>query len=272
MTRPKTELPVRVLQITDTHLFRDQRGALLKLNTQDSFEKVVELVLAKENRIDMILGTGDIAQDASPEAYVRFGDAMQALAAPFFWIPGNHDRRQVMQNLPVYQEAFNNLIRFDNWQIIMLDSSVIGEVYGRLSRRELNHLEKCLAEASPGSEIEHSLVCLHHNPIPGSAGWMNGIGLRNQEEFLAVIDRFDSIRAVVYGHIHQELDFLREGVRYLCTPSTCIQFKPDVVDFSLDDLNPAYRWLHLHEDGRIDTQVERVTGYVFEVDHSSTGY
>jgi Icc protein len=101
---------------------------------------------------------------------------------------------------------------------------------------------------------------------------MNDIGLHNQDEFNAMVDRFASIRAVVYGHIHQELDFLREGVRYFCTPSTCIQFKPEVEDFALDDLSPAYRWFDLYSDGRIASGVERVTGYVFDVDHESTGY
>ena len=272
MTRETAGAPIRVVQITDTHLFRDPRAALLKLNTQYSFEKVVELMAAKEANIDLILATGDIAQDASEEAYLRFGDAMQSFEAPFYWIPGNHDRRRVMKNLDQYQDAFTNLVSFSNWQVILLDSSVIGEVHGHLSERELAHLEKSLQEASTNPQIEHCLVCLHHNPLPGSAVWMDGIGLHNDEAFLAIIDRFDFVRAVVYGHIHQELDFTRKNVRYFCTPSTCIQFKPEVTEFALDEVSPAYRWLNLYRDGRIESAIERVTGYEFEVDHTSKGY
>lgn len=272
MTREYAGAPVRVLQITDTHLFRDPRAALLKLNTQDSFEKVVDLISAKENAIDLILATGDIAQDASTEAYLRFGDAMQCFNAPFYWIPGNHDRRRVMENLSQYQQAFHNLAEIANWQVVMLDSSVLGEVHGHLSERELAHLEKSLAAATSNPAVDHVVVCLHHNPVPGSAGWMSDIGLHNDADFLSIIDRFNIVRAVVYGHIHQELDFERNKVRYFCTPSTCIQFKPEVIDFTLDDVNPAYRWFNLHPDGRIESGVERVTGHVFEVDHTSTGY
>jgi len=272
MANRDTELPVRVVQITDTHLFRDPRAALLKLNTQESFEKVMDLVIRNEASIDVVLGTGDIAQDASREAYQRFAQAMQVLPAPFYWIPGNHDRRQVMEALTPWEHAFTNLITLGKWQIIMLDSSVLGEVHGRLHERELQHLEKSLQAVQRNPDIEHVLVCLHHNPVEGSAAWMSGIGLRNHEEFLAIIDRYPSVRAVLYGHIHQALDFLRKGVRYLCTPSTCIQFKPGVQDFTLDDVSPAYRWLSLLPDGNIESEVVRVTGYDFEVDHTSTGY
>jgi len=272
MTRETTGSPVRVVQITDTHLFRDPRAALLKLNTQDSFEKVVDLMAANEANIDLILATGDIAQDASVEAYLRFGAAMQPFKAPFYWIPGNHDRRRVMESLDQYQEAFTSLVTHSNWQIILLDSSVVGEVHGHLSGDELKHLEDSLKAAATDPQIEHTLICLHHNPIPGTAEWMAGIGLHNDKAFLAIIDRFESVRAVAYGHIHQELDFTRHNVRFFCTPSTCIQFKPKVTEFELDDMSPAYRWLDLYSDGRIESAIERVTGYEFEVDHSSTGY
>ena len=139
-------------------------------------------------------------------------------------------------------------------------------------KRELKHLEKSLEAARSNPQIEHCLVCLHHNPVPGSASWMEGIGLHNDEAFLAIIDRFEFVRAVVYGHIHQELDFERNNVRYFCTPSTCIQFKPEVTEFALDDMSPAYRWLNLYDDGQIESAIERVTGYAFEVDHTSKGY
>ena len=263
--------PVRIVQITDTHLFRDPAAELLKLNTQESFECVLELIENNEDHVDAFLGTGDIAQDASLEAYQRFAAAMERFSAPFYWIPGNHDNRAIMQKVPQQAEAFRNTLDIGNWRIVMLDSAVVGEVHGWLEDQELDHLENMLAELDQQPDV-HSLVCLHHNPIPGNSHWMDGIGLRNADDFFSILDRHQSVRAVVYGHIHQTLDFDRRGVRYLCTPSTCIQFKQAVTDFALDDRNPAYRWLQLHPDGRIETSVERVTDYSFSPDHSSAGY
>jgi Icc protein len=261
---------IRVVQITDTHLFRDPAAELLKLNTQESFECVLALIEKNETLVDMFLGTGDIAQDASLDAYKRFISSMERFSAPTYWIPGNHDRRAVMQKAVGAGDQFLNFIDAGSWQIVMLDSSVTGEVHGWLSQPELQRLEVSLAEAD--ASHSHVLICLHHNPIAGNSQWMEGIGLRNAAEFFLILDKYQSARAVVYGHIHQSLDFDRNGVRYLCTPSTCIQFKPAVTDFTLDDRNPAYRWLQLYTDGRIETAVERVTEYSMMIDHSSNGY
>lgn len=270
------EKSVRVVQITDSHLYGDRDAELLKMNTQESFERVLELVAESEAGMDLILATGDIAQDASPAAYERFARHLQALRVPFYWIPGNHDRRTVMARMneqgPVYREASRRQIVVGHWQVLMLDSSVPGEVYGRLPPEELEFLDRGLEEAAVDPDIHHTLVCLHHNPHPGTASWMEGIGLRNADELLAMLAGRETVRAVLHGHIHQTLDYEEDGIRFLCTPSTCIQFKPGVTDFTLDDQAPAYRWLELLEDGRIETGVERVPGFEVVVDHASEGY
>jgi 3',5'-cyclic-AMP phosphodiesterase len=263
---------LRLIQITDTHLYRSPSGVLLGLNTQDSFDKVVRLVASQQTHPDMIVATGDIAQDASEEAYQRFAETVSTLNAPFYWIPGNHDRRSVMSGLAAYADAFTPCVRMGNWQIIMLDSSHPGDVHGVLAESELDVLKKNLVQAGAGKPIEHSLICLHHNPIPGTAGWMQDIGLHNADEFIDVLRQYDSVRAVTYGHIHQTLDLEHEGIRYFCTPSTCIQFRPHVEDFELDLLSPAYRWFDLNPDGSIVTQVERLQNYDIRVDRNAGGY
>ena len=101
---------------------------------------------------------------------------------------------------------------------------------------------------------------------------MKDIGLQNPQKFWETTKTSSKLRAVVYGHIHQQLDFEFEDIRCLCAPSTCIQFKPDVVNFALDKMNPGYRNLELYPDGAIDTQVIRVAGEQLEADFSCGGY
>ena len=69
MTSLTTRHPIRLLQITDTHLYGSSSGKLLEINTQDSMDHVVKSVQKNEEQIDFILATGDIAQDASLEAH-----------------------------------------------------------------------------------------------------------------------------------------------------------------------------------------------------------
>jgi len=271
-SRDYRERPLRLLQITDTHLYTDPDAALLGLNTQDSFVRVVDLMASQQPEPDWIVATGDIAQDASVAAYHRFADTISRLPAPFSWIPGNHDRRSVMISTPAFKTAFVEQVKLANWRIIMLDTSVPGEVHGLLSAHELAHLDASLARAVHSDTPMHCLVCLHHNPVPGTAGWMQDIGLHNADALIEILQRYDNVRGVVYGHIHQTLDFEAHGLRFFCTPSTCIQFKPGVKDFALDLRSPAYRWFDLHADGRIDTQVERLQDYDVKVDQQAGGY
>jgi Icc protein len=115
-------------------------------------------------------------------------------------------------------------------------------------------------------------VCLHHNPVPIGCEWMNPIGLRNPDALFAVLERFPQVRAVLWGHVHQEYDQMRGDVRLLASPSTCIQFAPGSVDFKVDTTAPGYRWLRLYDDGRLETGVSRVVCMDFEVDYGGEGY
>ena len=58
----------------------------------------------------------------------------------------------------------------------------------------------------------------------------------------------------------------------MSTPSSCIQFARHSDDFKVDELAPGYRWLRLHADGSIETDVVRVEGVHFPVDLDSGGY
>jgi len=272
MTVQTNKSPINIVQITDTHLYGKLAGTLLKMNTQETLDHVIDLVKQKEPNIDLILATGDIAQDASVEAYNYFMQAITRLNAPYRWIPGNHDSAKIMKRMAEGTDAGDNLVHINNWTIVLLDTSILGQVHGRLAESELEFLEKSLRDTQQNEQIDHCLVTLHHNPVPGSAGWMKDIGLHNGLKFFEIIKQFNKVRCVLYGHIHQELDFMHAGIRCLCSPSTCIQFKPHVTNFTLDKVNPGYRTLRLFEDGTIESDVVRVPGSTLDADFASKGY
>jgi Icc protein len=267
-----THSPINIVQITDTHLYGRSSGTLLKMNTADSLSKVIQKMTENEKNVDLILATGDIAQDASQVAYENFIDIIEALKIPFRWIPGNHDDVAIMQQVGAGKDVNEKLLTINNWLIIMLDSSIKGQVHGRLAESELEFLQWSLQTAEESEKIEHCLICLHHNPVPGTAGWMRDIGLENGPLFFQTIASFPKVKSVVYAHIHQALDYILNDVRCFCTPSTCIQFKPNVTNFTLDRLNPGYRRFKLFADGTIDSTVIRIEGDGIEADFSSGGY
>jgi Icc protein len=261
---------VRLVQITDTHLHRVEGGSLLGLDTDFSLQEVVDLVRRERSVIDLVLGTGDISDHGSKEAYRRAAAYFDQLGAPVLWLVGNHDQDEEMAEVLGQDGMLPSSSVLGNWQIVMLNSQIPGEVDGCLGSAELELLEQLLATAELHSL--HSLVCLHHQPVPMGSGWIDQQMVEDREDFLAVIDRFPGVKGILWGHVHQQLDADHGAVKLMSTPSTCIQFAPGSDDFKIDDLPPGYRWLDLHSDGRIETAVARVTGVTFEVDLESSGY
>ncbi|WP_300521750.1 3',5'-cyclic-AMP phosphodiesterase [Alcanivorax sp.] len=262
--------PLRVVQLSDCHLFADTQGKLLGLNTQFSLDKVLELIRREQPSPDLILATGDLSQDASLESYQRLGEALSSFTAPVYWLEGNHDKpAPMLKALDCDRERMSPcVLEIGNWTIVMLDSTIPGEVPGDLFDEDLKFLDDALAAANG----EHLMVCLHHHPVPMECAWLDTQVVGSAEQFFAVIDRHPRVRAIIWGHVHQEYDEQRNGVRLLAVPSTCVQFKPKSEDFAVDDSNPGYRWLDLYPDGRIDTAVSRVEGITFDVDFSVKGY
>jgi Icc protein len=243
---------VRVLQITDTHLVGDPAGRQRGLVVLDSLRAVLAKALLEPT--DLVLLTGDIVHD-DPSGYERLREAFDP-SVPVLCIPGNHDVPQAMRAaLDVAPFRIGGHHDIGAWRIIMLDSQQEGEVGGQLGEQELRRIDEALSEAPQ----RHALVVLHHPPIAMGSAWLDDIGLDNAADFFAVLDRHAQVRGVLWGHAHQILDDERSGplgvVQLMATPSTCVQFRPKVPNFEIDDRPPGYRRLTLHEDGRIETTV-----------------
>jgi Icc protein len=261
---------LNLLQITDCHLTKDAGSDLLGVVTRDSLAAVIALVYENirnqtHAQPDFLVASGDIAQDASPEAYRYFQSQMTPLCPVSGWFSGNHDDTEVLKQTLGPASELARVYRFDHWQLILLDSSVRGKVHGWLDQSELDLLSKSLEERP-------DLVCLHHHPVNINSVWLDKIGLHNRDAFFEVLDRYDNVRGVLWGHIHQEWQSHRNGLCLMATPSTCIQFLPESAGFAVDNIAPGYRWLTLHADGKIDTQVYRAEDYEFDLDLKSTGY
>lgn len=243
-------------------------GALLGVNTRDSLDAVIAEVLKSHGQPDLILATGDIAQDGSEEAYRVLGDRLGAFTCASAWIAGNHDQVGHLAEVAARYDANRRHIVQGGWQFILLDSSVPGKVFGELAESELDFLAGML-EQYPDLP---ALVSLHHHPVDISADWMREIGLRNREDFWQVIDRFSQVKVVLWGHIHQTYEQTRKGVQLLATPSTCIQFTSGSRKFSVEDQAPGYRWFELQASGNFTTEVCRALDFEFELDQNSSGY
>jgi Icc protein len=250
---------IRLLQFTDTHLLADPAGVVRGVRTLASLEACLAHARRWHLPADAIAVTGDLVQD-DPRAYGVLELLFDSLGMPVLLIPGNHDVPDELQRRlshEPFQVGGTRII--GGWAIVLLDTwfaeSDDGE--GRLGAAELQALEIALA----GHRDRPTLVCLHHPPMLMDARGLDALGLLDAGPFTAIIDRHPQVRGVIWGHAHQALDVFRGSIRYMCTPSTCMQFKPRDPGFLIDDRPPGYRVLELHDDGAIATEVVWLEGY-----------
>jgi Icc protein len=242
---------IHVVQLTDPHLFGDAAETLRGVATARSLERTLAAAERAIAHADVILVTGDLVQDDT-QGYELFRRILGPIGKPVWCIPGNHDDAHAMRRAlaqPPFRVGGHDDL--GAWRIVMLDSSVPNEAGGRLSPAALQELDAALA----GAAGRPTLVCLHHHPVPMQSAWLDEVGLSNAAEFFAVIDRYRNVKAISWGHVHQEFDGKHGSVRLLATPSTCTQFLPGSKDFAIDTLPPAYRELTLYADGRLDTRL-----------------
>lgn len=263
---------IRLLQVTDPHLFADAESELLGINTFASFQQVLSEIKSSGFESDFILATGDFVQDGSEEGYHRFVKEIAQLGKKVFWIPGNHDFQPKMEAVfDVYKaiiQPHKHLLLGEHWQVLLLDSQLYGVPHGMLSEDELAGLEHHLLMYPE----RNTLVVLHHHLVPTRSAWLDQHNLRNPYDFSEVLAKHKKVKGIFYGHIHQEVNAQWQGIPVFATPSTCIQFKPDCAHFTLDSLQPGWREITLHPDGRIETKVQRIKEKVFLPKDNMSGY
>ncbi|MDQ2639676.1 MAG: 3',5'-cyclic-AMP phosphodiesterase [Pseudomonadota bacterium] len=252
-----TKSTIQLIQLTDQHLFGDPARVLRGVPTLPALRATLTAARSELEACDAILATGDLVQDDAG-GYAHFRTEMGQLGRPVLCLPGNHDDVPAMR-AALAQPPFQcgGIWDAGNWRVILLDSTIPGETAGYLAAGEMSLLEQALAAARD----RHTLVCLHHHPVPMHSRWLDGVGLNNAEEFLSLLGRFANVRGVVFGHVHQAYDETHRGVRLIGTPSTCSQFRPHSDDFALDERPPGWRTFTLHADGRLDSTLHWLAGW-----------
>lgn len=260
---------LQVLQITDTHLYEDPAGCLLGLNTQVSFERTLELARANHWPPDLVLVTGDLVHDGSAAGYGRLHESLAALGVPVYCIAGNHDKPEPLSQSLIGDNVHSVArIRHDDWAFEFVDSNRPGSAAGHIREQELDRLQESLGRHAD----VHVLVCLHHQPVPMGSTWLDTMAVDNAAALFEILDHAPQVKGVLWGHVHQAYDAVRNGIRLLSCPSTCIQFLPRSERFGLDTQPPGYRWLQLHADGHMETGIERLARYPNGPDMDASGY
>lgn len=254
MTQPAVSgnKTVRVLHITDPHLFADPAGELRGVTTRASLERVLKHYRQHDWTADIVVATGDLVQDDSVEAYRHFAHLVGGLELPVLVVPGNHDLPEhLAEVLHPPRFSVNEAYESNAWMIVGIDTCVPGRAGGAVTDAELDRLDALLKS----SGADHVLVCMHHPPVSMGSRWLDSVGMDDGDAVLATLAASGTVRVALFGHVHQAYDVEHAGIRVIGTPSTCRQFLPGSDDFAVDDRPPAYRQIELAADGGFDTHL-----------------
>jgi len=267
--RPLSGKTLKVLQLTDSHLYADPSRCLLGINTLETFDQVLAQALHEQGIPDLLLATGDLVHDASETGYKRLLSRLKLTGIPTYCLPGNHDLPQKMKQV-LNQENVHTLpsVQAEGWSLIFLDSTIPGNESGNLDKQQMELLRLLLEAHSE----KHTLICMHHHPLPVGSRWMDTMTLKNPDVFFQLLGQHPQVKAVLCGHIHQHYDGEYNGIRLIGSPSTCVQFIPGQDDFGIDACPPGYRWLALLPDGQIETGLGLLPEIPSGLDLASMGY
>jgi len=213
-----------VVHLSDTHLLGSGRQLFDRIDSVTPIRSLMERLVASELPIDALVFTGDLADRAEADAYLRLRDLVEPwatqLGAELVWVMGNHDEREpfteILWREEPTMEPRDRVVMLGDARLIVLDSTVPGYHHGELTAAQLTWLAGELATPAPHG----TLLALHHPPIPTPIELMGLIELDDQAALAAVIKGTD-VRGVLAGHLHYSTFSTFGGVPVSVSAASC---------------------------------------------------
>lgn len=233
-----------VLQLSDTHLTDDPSGRVNDRDPEARLQAVLDAWRAAGRPADLVVLTGDNADDGSVAACRRLAGMLAGVGAPVLAVAGNHDTTASV----VTVFGANPSAEVGAWRVVGLATERPGQVHGTLDVADaLDRLDRL--------DDRPTVVALHHPPVTTSTNPM--FQLEGAEDLLAGLAARPHVRAVVSGHLHEAFSFTGAGgLALLGAPSTLygIRHEGDRYRLSADSPTGA-RVLTLADDGTCTHQL-----------------
>jgi Icc protein len=232
---------LKIGQISDAHIGRDS-NPVQEIDVRENF--LTAYNSDSMRNLDLLVLSGDLADDAEPGAYSFIADIIKDSKVPVCIIPGNHDNLKVMEKFFDLKGKVHNgkcYYRYDidGRSIFFLDSA-----NGTVSSEQLSWLEKETAKVD--GEV---LLFLHHPPCHCDHKFMDlRYSLQNMDEVQATLAKIKNLKHIFVGHYHSEMTVQLEEKTVYVTPSTQMQIDPNISVFCLSSAAPRWRVIEWGEN------------------------
>jgi Icc protein len=247
--------PLYFVHISDTHFGPTKEYVQHGHAPWPCAQELVRLVNHLPVQPAFVIHTGDVVSNPDPHAYELAAATFAHLQVPIYYVAGNHDSIQdIRHHLPMGpKQDLDSLARlsylFDlhGYRFLAIDTRGPDNIdpNGLLSNSQLKIVRQ---EATPdGPPLT---IFMHHPVLPMNSTWYDeSMLVLNGELFhQALLPARDRVRGVFFGHVHQPMQMMRDGIVYVSTASAFSQFAawPEALDPGLDpDHLPGYGFVHL---------------------------
>lgn len=240
-------------QLTDTHIVDPDHPAEMLADNNARLAVAVERLNAETVQPDVVLLTGDMTDNGSPNEMRILLELLAPLRAPILALPGNHDERATFRaafDMP-WATTDGHLSWVSNvgdLHIIGLDTLMPGSHAGLFDPER----QRWLTEALDASGGRPTVIAMHHPPFLSGMPWMDTMKLSGMETFAEIVSRHSNVTRILCGHLHRPIVTMVGGVTTTVGPSTIhhieLDLDPEAEAAIIDD--PVGYHLHNRaEDG-----------------------
>lgn len=227
MTVARAERPVIIAQFSDLHITTAGRRNEYSIDTAAGLSRCIEHLGALDVAPDLLVISGDLADEGVPEEYQRLRAMLAAVRIPLCLMPGNHDRRGPLRQAFSGYDGLGTSGRMHyhrdirGLRVILLDSVIERRESGDLDSEQMQWLEGLLRSAPQ----QQAVIFLHHPPVVTGFSRMDRASLvpESLTRFAELVAGNTQVRGIFCGHVHRSVQVTWQGVPVSVCPSTAFQ-------------------------------------------------
>ena len=244
---------MKIIQITDTHLLGVDRANVYGINPAYRLKRAIKSIQQFHSDAKYIVITGDLAHEATPDAYTVLQKIIKKSDIPVYLLLGNHDSREHFSELfPEFMHGgFAQYVHKVGKRVFLfLDTLIEGKRYGKLCDKRLAWLEAKLAKYKNAPVY----IFMHHHPMASGLHEMDHLAdFRSCKDFWKTIEKFNNVKHITFGHLHRIVHMNKNAVTLHSTRSTTFQvaYQPgNKMEYLTNKEKPTYAVM---EFGREET-------------------